>query len=265
MRERLQWFDPESDHLSSFQSQPAKGDGHRILYGGIPLEKVLIAEDDTVLRNFLYNRLKQHEDKFEVILASNGEEAIRVLEKKYISLLVTDIQMPKVDGLTLLSYINNKHPHIPCIVITGYPTEEIEKRLTKDSMHFLPKPFNLEEFTRAILRALDTEVPDGVLKGISVANFLQMIQMEEKTCIFEVSSPETGKGLFYFQEGVPYDAVYGDLRGEEAAFNIIVMERAEIRFRELPKKPIRKRIEMELMGLIMEAAKRKDDLNDSDA
>ncbi|MFC1516718.1 response regulator, partial [Thermodesulfobacteriota bacterium] len=72
------------------------------------MEKVLIAEDDLKLQKFLEIQMKKYKDQFEVLFANNGEEAIEILKQKYISLLVTDIQMPKMDGMALLGYINNK-------------------------------------------------------------------------------------------------------------------------------------------------------------
>ena len=224
------------------------------------MDKILIVEDDLKLQKFLQTRLQKHNEEFEVILAYNGEEAIKILEQKYISLLVTDIQMPKVDGLTLLAYINKKHPHIPCIVMTAHLTKESDTRLSDDNIfRFLKKPFQYEDLMKAIFQALEQDIPDGTIKGISVASFLQMIEMEEKTCLFEVHSPGQGKGLFYFQKGILYNALYGDLKGEEAAYELIAMDKAEIRFRNLPKKKFVRQIKQELMGLIMEATRRKEE------
>jgi CheY-like chemotaxis protein len=226
------------------------------------MEKVLIAEDDVKLQKFFQVQLKKYNDKFDVVFANNGEEAINILKEKYISLLVTDIQMPKVDGLTLLSYIHNKHPHIPCIVMTAHPLTEVTEKISKDNLYqLLQKPFKFEELTQAILQALEQDIPDGTLKGISVPSFLQMIELEEKTCMFEVYSPGKKKGIFYFKEGIPYDAVYDDMTGEDAAFEIIAMENAEITFRNLPRKTIVKRINLELTSMILEAMKRKDEID----
>ena len=223
------------------------------------MNKVLIAEDDLALQSFLKIRLQKYKDNFAVIFADNGEEAIKILKQTYISLLITDIGMPKVDGMALLSYMNNKHPHIPCIVMTANVTPELEQNLSNDNIFRLfKKPFQLEKLEQAILHALEQDIPDGTLKGISVASFLQMIQLEQKTCLIEISPPGMEKGLFYFQEGIPQNAFYGDLRGEEAALKIIVMDNAEIRFMNLPSKQIDKQINRELMALIMEAMRRKD-------
>jgi len=224
------------------------------------MEKILIAEDDSKLQSFFRMYFEKYKDEFEVIYAGDGEEAIEILKQKYISLMVTDILMPKLDGMALLAYINNKYPHIPCIVITAHPPKGLEKKTSNDNLICVfQKPFNLAKLTEAIRKALDSDVPDGVLKGISVASFLQMIKLEEKTCLFEVYSPGKGKGFFYFNKGDLYDAVYGDLRGDDAAFKLIVMEKAEIRFRNLPGKKIARRISKDLTGLLMEAARRRDE------
>ena len=226
------------------------------------MDKVLIVDDDVILQKFLSTRLQKHADAFETIHAYNGEEAIEILKNQDIALLVTDIVMPKLDGLALMSYIHNKHPHLLCIVVTAHSSPELEKKLQDDNIfrHF-KKPFHLDDLTQAILDALNQDNPGGVLKGISVSSFLQMIEMEEKTCLFEVKSPGKGKGIFYFQEGILFDAIYGDLRGEEAAIKIISMTNAKISFKNAPVGKLKQNILKPLPGLIMEAMRRKDEVD----
>lgn len=226
------------------------------------MDKILIVDDDRILCKFIQKRLQKYNERFEIILAYDGEEAVEVLNQKRISLLVTDIQMPKMDGIALLSYINNKHPHVPCIVMTSYPTRELEERCSDDNLFCLfPKPLHFEKFEKAILQALEQVIPDGALKGISVSSFLQMIRLEEITCLFEVHSTNRGTGLFYLRKGIPYDAICGDLTGEEAAYEIINMKKPEIAFLNLPRKKVIKRINKGTTGLIIEALRRKDEIN----
>ena len=223
------------------------------------MEKVLIVDDDIVLQKFLEKRMKRHATKFETIHAYNGEEAIEILNQRYISLMVTDVVMPKLDGLALLTYIHNNYPQIQCIVMTGSRSQHVKKKLQNDNIFRLfHKPFHFDALTQAILQALDQDVPGGVLKGISVASFLQMIEMEEKTCLFEVKSPEK-KGVFYFQEGILFDAAFGKLKGDEAALEIIGMKNAEISFKRAPMGKLNQNIKRPLTGLIMEAMRRKDE------
>ena len=226
------------------------------------MDKILIVDDDRMLCTIIRRRLRKYNDRFEIILANDGVEAVEVLKQNYISLLVTDIQMPKMDGMALLNHINNKHSHIPCIVMTSHPTPELEQRCSDDNLFRLfPKPLNFEEFEKAILQVLEQDLPEGTLKGISVSSFLQIIRLEQKTCLFEVQSPGKGKGLFYLRKGIPHDAIYGDLIGEEAAYALLTMKKAEITFKNLPRKKVVKRINTEITSLIMEAFRRKDEAN----
>ena len=223
------------------------------------MEKVLIVDDDIVLQKFLEKRMKRHATKFETIHAYNGEEAIDILNQRYISLMVTDVVMPKLDGLALLTYIHNNYPQIQCIVMTGHRSPLVKKKLQNDNVFRLfHKPFHFDALTQARLQALDQDVPGGVLKGISVASFLQMIEMEEKTCLFEVKSPAE-KGIFYFQEGILFDAAFGKLKGDEAALEIIGMKNAEISFKRAPTGKLNQNIKKPLTALIMEAMRRKDE------
>jgi hypothetical protein len=86
-----------------------------------------------------------------------------------------------------------------------------------------------------------------------------MIEIEQKTCLFEVESPDNPKGFFYFKGGELYHAVFGDLKGEEAAMKMIQIDRPTINFRKPPARSIPKKIEKELTFLILEATRRKDE------
>jgi CheY-like chemotaxis protein len=225
------------------------------------MNTVLIVEDDKVLQGFLRTRLQKNKERLEIILADNGEEAIKILKQRNISLLVTDIVMPKVDGLELLAYMSENHPDIPCIVMTGHASELAEK-LSEDKLRLFQKPFQLDDLNQAIIQALEQDVPGGTLRGISVASFLQMIEMEQKTCLIEVHLPGKEKGIFYFVEGELQDAEHGSLKGEAAAYRIIAWDKASIRCMKLPNKKIEKRINTELTSLIMESMRRKDESNE---
>lgn len=225
------------------------------------MKKVLVVENDFKFQRTLQARLGKYKDEFEVILANNGEEAIAVIEQREISLVVTDIQMPKVDGLELLAYINENHPNIPCIVITAHATPETGERLLKYALSLLKKPFRMDKLAEAIREGLNpaAPAPDGSIKGISVPGFIQVIQMEQKTCLLEIAPDNDEKGFLYFKEGKLYDASYGNLKGEEASLKIIAMDAPGISFGNLPDKNIKRRINTDPMGLIMEAMRLKDE------
>ena len=223
------------------------------------MSTVLIVDDDLAFQRLLGISLQKHKNDFEIILANNGEEAINVLENHDIALLVTDLQMPKVDGLALLAYVAEQRPEMPYVIMTAHSTAEIEAKYAAIGSRFLNKPFTIKKFVDVVLKALKPARPDGVLRGISVANFLQMIELEQKTSLLEVTSPQGGTGILYLENGELYDAVYRDLEGEAAAFELIVMANARITFGDIPEKAVARRIKSNLMAIIMEALKRKDE------
>lgn len=225
------------------------------------METVLIVDDNKKLLESLADSLVNIKPRLEIFTAEDGEKAIQILKKKPVSLLVTDMEMPKVDGLELLAYVNENHPEIPCILMTGHPGSEKMKRIPDNLLKFILKPFSLDEFATIVIQAVakKQEAPSGVLNGISLVSFLQVIEMEEKTCLLEIQAPDNTKGVMYFEKGVPFNAIYGDLKGENAAYALLAVDNAIIRFRNPPAKKIQKRISADMMGLCMEAMRRKDE------
>ena len=228
------------------------------------MPKVLIAEDDPILTRRLERVLERHRDRFELRLVQDGRAAVDLLKRDNADLLITDIQMPEMDGLELLAYVRQHHPVIPCIVMTGYGTPELRRRLPKDLLYFIKKPFDIEKLATLILNVLERDIPQGMIYGISVLSFLTMIQLERKTCLFEVSMPDKPAGLLYFDRGVLFDAVAGTLKGEAAAVSLITAEKAAFRFRPLPAKPLSRRIEKDLEQLISDTFNQHEDLEEID-
>ncbi len=223
------------------------------------MDHVLIVDDSEMLINYLTESFEKYRDMFTYLFAKDGLEAIEILKNNEIALLVTDLQMPKIDGLGLLAYTNRYHPNIPCIVMSAHGTPTIKQTLHKDILQFIEKPFTADALAKAIMAALKRGLPDGTLSGISIMSFLQMIEMEQKTCLFEVESPGAPKGFFYFKGGELYHAVCGDLKGTEAAIKMIQMENPTINFKKSPNRSIPKGIDMKLTALILEAVRRKDE------
>jgi CheY-like chemotaxis protein len=249
-----------------FQALRRRSDGKN-------MDKILIVEDDPIFMEILKIDLKDYEDKFEVVTAEDGKEAIEAVKDRTVSLVVTELDLPESGGFEILQYIHENMLGIPCVIMTTSSKEEAEKKLKQDVLYVLEKPFDADELARVVMTALERNMltldaaavdtdgnrTGGFLRGISVGSFLQMIEMEEKTCLFEVSWSDEEKGLFYFEAGQLCDAVYGPLVGREAALKMIPLERPKIRFLKVPDKKIRRRIDEPLMGLIMEGMRRQDE------
>lgn len=224
------------------------------------MKKVLVVDDSVMLINYLEESFQKYQDDFNLITANDGSEAIELLKTTPISLLITDLQMPRIDGLGLLAFATKYYPNTPCIVMSAHGTPKIIETIKKDILQFIEKPFTAKELARTIMSVLNHDTPDGSLSGISVVTFLQMVEMEQKTCLCEVESPGNPKGFFYFQGGELFHAVCGELKGEKAALKLINMDTPSINFRRPPKRKIARAINRKLTALLLEAARIEDEL-----
>ena len=99
------------------------------------------------------------------------------------------------------------------------------------------------------------------LFGLSVGSFLQVISMEQQTCIMEVYHDADHWGHFSFVEGTLYDAACGSLEGEAAAIEMICWENVRLNIKQiLNTSKVERRIEKNLMLLLMESTRRRDEL-----
>jgi CheY-like chemotaxis protein len=224
------------------------------------MKHVLIVDDEEQLLLTMQAGFESYKDRFQVLTARNGKEATALLASTRINLVVTDLKMPEMDGIELLSFLKNNFPEIPAIVMTAFGTPEIENGLLHTNMiRMLEKPVDFDELTQLILSLLEHDLTGGTLTGISVPSFLQLIEMEQNTCLMEVKSPEGEQGLLYFNKGVLYDAMFGKEAGEEAVYSILMLDDVKISFRTLPSKKLKKKIKTPLMKLLMDGIRMKDE------
>lgn len=102
------------------------------------------------------------------------------------------------------------------------------------------------------------------LFGLSVGSFLQVIAMEQQTCIMEVYLNTNNTGHFCFVEGELYDAVYGDLNGENAAMEMIAWENVRLNIKQiLNTSGVERKIDKNLMLLMMESSRRRDEVQEN--
>ncbi len=225
------------------------------------MNKVLIVDDSQELLNPIVLGLRKYESDFEILTAANGEEAVCLLKKESVSALVTDLYMPKMDGLELLAYMSQNQPRVPCIVMTAFGSAEIQDILDQRGIfHYLEKPIDLQALANAIIDALAQFEQGTSLDGLSVAGFLQLIEMEEKSCILEASNARKETGRFYFVKGRLHNAEYQDLTADRAAMTMIGWKSARLRIKSLPEEKQEKKIGFGLKTLILESARRKDEL-----
>jgi two-component system response regulator PilR (NtrC family) len=114
---------------------------------------VLVVDDEKAMREFLTVLLEK--EGHAVVAASDGEEALRVVAERPIDLVISDLRMPKMDGIGLLAGIRERHPDLPLIMVTAYASSESTiqaMRLGADD--YITKPFRVSEIRLVVEKAL---------------------------------------------------------------------------------------------------------------
>jgi len=130
------------------------------------MKKVLIVDDELNMRVVLHAMLKKN--GYEVTEAVDGLDALAHLEKESFDVLVTDLKMPKLNGLGLLEGVTAKYPETPVIIITAHGTiETAVDALKKGAFDYITKPFDQDELIGVIDKALRTRIKnsDKVILG----------------------------------------------------------------------------------------------------
>ena len=114
---------------------------------------VLIVDDDSTLLKFF----KIHLNKFfsRVTVVESGKEALEAMKIKDMDLVLTDVRMPKIDGLELMTKIRKHHPDIPILLISGEPMTDDQHAVAGIADGFLAKPFSVDELNDYICRGID--------------------------------------------------------------------------------------------------------------
>ncbi|NPB09790.1 MAG: sigma-54-dependent Fis family transcriptional regulator [Thermodesulfobacteria bacterium] len=120
---------------------------------------ILIVDDDTSLREFLEIFLSK--DGYQVVTAGDGEEALNLLERLPVDLVLADIRMPKLDGISFLRELRRKGLHLPVIMITAYASLDSAVEAKREgAFDYVSKPFKLEDLRNLIRKALDRHVKE---------------------------------------------------------------------------------------------------------
>jgi CheY-like chemotaxis protein len=186
-------------------------------------DKILIVDDEENLTWSMSKSLSKDKEKFEVLIANSGEDALKVLEKESIRLVLTDIRMPGISGLDLLSRIRRDYPDVKVIIMTAYGSPDVQKDANmRGSLYYIEKPFEIKEIREMILDSLKDERKgfEGQLQDLLLTDVIQMncLGKAHSSLIIRSGSKE---GKIFFKDGNIIHAETGNVVGEVAFYQIL--------------------------------------------
>lgn len=174
---------------------------------------ILIVDDEKNIREGLKIALKK--EGHDIFLASNGEEAMSLLNSNDIDLVITDLKMPNMDGEALLTNIIKDYSNIPVIILTGHGSvENAVNAMREGAYDFITKPLNLQKLSLIVKRALSQrqlEIENRNLQSKISIYFGNIIGKSEKITsvlnIVEQVSPTKTSVLVLGENGVGKELV----------------------------------------------------------
>ncbi len=189
------------------------------------MKRVLVVDDEDDMLWMLQRNLNKGMSDVEILAAGSGEEALAVLSDKKVHLVITDINMPGMNGLDLLVEVSNRYPDTGVIIMTAYPSNSFERQaMAGGSLRFVEKPFDINDMREIVGNVLKTSDGfQGTLDGIDLIDIVQFNGLSKATSALKVTTDER-EGMIFFKKGEVVHAMCDDTSGEKAFFKILAFQ-----------------------------------------
>lgn len=223
------------------------------------MKRVLVVDDEADMLWMLQRNLNKDMEDVEILAAESGEQALAVLSDKQVDLVISDINMPGMNGLDLLVEINNRYPETGVIIMTAYPSNTFENQaMMNGSLRFIEKPFDIKEMRKIVEETLHSEEGfQGTVDGVDLMDIVQFNGLARATAALKVTTAKN-EGMIFFKDGEVVHAMCDSESGENAFFRILSFQGGSlqnIRGVEPPVMSIKKSLE----SLLLEVANRTDE------
>src|SRR5690242_6118041 len=143
------------------------------------MSKILVVDDESDLEVLIKQKFRQkiRERKYEFVFAGNGKLALEKLdEEQDIDIMLSDINMPVMDGLTLLSKLNEQHSLVKSVIVSAYgDMENIRTAMNRGAFDFITKPVNFDDLEVTMEKTLQhVKQMKETMKAIKENNILKM-------------------------------------------------------------------------------------------
>jgi DNA-binding response OmpR family regulator len=233
-----------------------------------PARRILIVDDNPRLLRMLEMRFS--ESGYRVMVMERVKDALIAAITEKPDLIVADVAMPDISGWEFKKLLNNipSMTDIPFIFLTTNESLPLESYTEEfGPIDHLRKPYSFEELLAKVetnlkrkikrdeTKSVESEASRGTLDDMTLVDVMQVLAMNRKTCsITLVKGKEVGK--IYFREGRLLDAKRGNLRGDDAVYELLGWRGADFSIGEEPRATIQVTVTKDLHALIAEGLQR---------
>jgi CheY-like chemotaxis protein len=149
--------------------------------------RIMVVDDEDLVRDLLSRYLLKL--GYEVILAGDGAEALRLYRKHAVDLVLSDVRMPHLDGLQLLVALKDLNPRLPVVMISGHgEVETVVRALKAGADNFMAKPLRMDVMARVLEQSLAVawSAPHGLSQGLKVFQTTLISAPSRKEMVQEV-------------------------------------------------------------------------------
>ncbi len=196
---------------------------------------------------------------FAITTCTDGAEAIALLEIQEFDILITDIQMPRLNGLALIEWVRQYRSQIRVVVMTAFGSPSVQKvSLSKGAILYIEKPLNPDLIIDVLTAENEEDGISGSVTQIDLFDYIQLMMLTRRNVLLEISSRDGNRGRVYIKKGNIPHAVCNEQVGEAALICCLCFNSG--RFSTLPwQEPEQTTITTRGDFLLMEAAKKRDE------
>ncbi|MCB0344958.1 MAG: response regulator [Bdellovibrionales bacterium] len=184
-----------------------------------PPVRILVVDDEESILWSLSQNLTMANDSYCVGTAESAEEALTMIDKTGVDVLITDYKLPKMDGLRLIESVNQNSPDTRSILMTAYGSPEVMgKANARGSFAYVEKPFTVDQLLHYITESISADgraCVDAEMHNIDIGQLLCLYSAQQASANLEIKA-QNAVGKLVFENGVLRYAEFDGIRGPEA-------------------------------------------------
>lgn len=222
------------------------------------INNVLVVDNNQVMLRTITSLLESQGGFLNVLAAANGNEALGIMQRMPVQIVITAIRVPKPDGFELVARLAREYPATKVIVMTSESQPLLRARIKQfPSAVHLDQIHDLGMLTKRVFTELQIDY-GGQVRGINLSSFLQMMSLENRSCTLKVTSKDQ-TGFLWLDQGELVAARSALTIGKDAALQILAWRNVFIDIDYTPRQ-IRREISLPLMMLILQSGQMDDEL-----